>query len=66
MNAGELGNVEGVPVNTEYSGAALTLIDTLSTLAVIGDAKNFEAGVNWLLDNVSAAPPELPTPTAYA
>jgi mannosidase alpha-like ER degradation enhancer 1 len=51
--SGELGNVEGVPVNADYSGAALTLIDALSTLAVIGDTDNFQSGVTWLVDNVS-------------
>ena len=53
---GELGNVDGVPVNGNYSGAALTLTDALSTLAVIGDAYNFERSVNWLIANVRSRP----------
>ncbi len=40
-------------MNADYSGAALTLIDALSTLAVIGDTDNFQSGVTWLVDNVS-------------
>ena len=43
-------------MNREYSGAALTLTDALSTLAVIGDAHNFERGVNWLIANVRPSP----------
>ena len=39
--------------NLAYSGCALTLIDALSTLAVIGDCSNFETSVDWLLQNVS-------------
>ena len=39
---------------TAYSGCALSLIDALSTLAVIGDRTRFQHGVNWLLQNVSA------------
>lgn len=39
---------------TAYSGCALSLIDALSTLAVIGDRARFQEGVNWLLQNVSA------------
>ena len=38
---------------TAYSGCALSLIDALSTLAVIGDRARFQDGVNWLLLNVS-------------
>ncbi|CAL8468306.1 g7846 [Coccomyxa elongata] len=50
---GELGNVKGLEGNKGYSGVALTLIDSLSTLAVIGDAVNFEESVLWLSDNLS-------------
>ena len=39
---------------TAYSGCALSLIDALSTLAVIADHARFQHGVNWLLQNVSA------------
>lgn len=43
-------------MNGDYSGAALTLTDALSTLAVIGDAHNFERSVNWLIANVRPSP----------
>ena len=39
---------------TAYSGCALSIIDALSTLAVIGDRARFQDAVNWLLLNVSA------------
>ena len=55
--AGELGNVQGLHSNVAYTGCALTLIDSLSTLAVLGDASNFETSLNWLVQNVSACPP---------
>jgi len=45
--------VQDLHSNLAYSGCALTLIDALSTLAVIGDRSNFETSVNWLLQNVS-------------
>ena len=56
-HAGELGNVQGVHSNFAYSGCALSVIDALSTLAVLGDSSNFEASVNWLVQNVSGHPP---------
>ncbi len=37
--------MKGLEGNKGYSGVALTLIDSLSTLAVIGDAVNFEKSV---------------------
>lgn len=52
--AGELGDVQNLRKKTAYSGCALSLIDALSTLAVIGDRARFQEGVNWLLQNVSA------------
>ena len=55
--AGELGNVQEVHSNFAYSGCALSVIDALSTLAVLGDSSNFEASVNWLVQTVSAHPP---------
>ena len=50
--AGELGDVKGLKGNKGYSGVALTLIDALSTLVVIGDAKRFQEAVSWLTNNV--------------
>ena len=52
--AGELGDVQNLRQQTAYSGCALSLIDALSTLAVIGDRARFQSGINWLLQNVSA------------
>ncbi|KAK9800749.1 hypothetical protein WJX73_004612 [Symbiochloris irregularis] len=48
---GELGNLDRVPVSAEYKGVALTLIDSLPTLAVLGKHKEFEQGVQWLVDH---------------
>ena len=50
--AGELGDVKGLKGNKGYSGVALTLIDALSTLVVIGDAKRFQEAVSWLTKHV--------------
>ncbi|EIE19324.1 seven-hairpin glycosidase [Coccomyxa subellipsoidea C-169] len=50
---GELGNVKGLAGNKGYSGVALTLIDALSTLAVIEDAARFHEAVSWLTKNLS-------------
>ncbi len=50
--AGELGNVKGLAGNKGYSGVALTLIDALSTLAVIEDGARFHEAVSWLTKNV--------------
>lgn len=51
--AGELGNLEGLPSSEGYHGVALTLIDSLSTLAVLGERSEFEKGVRWLQEHVS-------------
>ena len=48
--------MDGVAVSGNYRGAALTLTDALSTLAVIGDARNFERSVNWLVAKVRPSP----------
>lgn len=52
--------MKGVEGNKGYSGVALTLIDTLSTLAVIQDADRFQLAVSWLTSNVRAAPHKPP------
>eukprot|EP01025_Chloroclados_australasicus_P003930 TRINITY_DN10939_c1_g1_i6.p1 TRINITY_DN10939_c1_g1~~TRINITY_DN10939_c1_g1_i6.p1 ORF type:complete len:751 (-),score=105.65 TRINITY_DN10939_c1_g1_i6:337-2589(-) len=49
----ELGNLNLEHLNMEYQGMALTLIDSLSTLAVIGNSSEFERNVWWLADNLS-------------
>ena len=51
--------MKGLEGNKGYSGVALTLIDSLSTLAVIGDAVNFEKSVLWLSKNVRPHPSAL-------
>jgi len=48
----ELGNARTV-VWSWYDGVALTLIDSLDTLAVVGNKTEFTRGVNWIVDNVS-------------
>lgn len=40
-----------MPAN--YSGVALTLIDSLSTLAVLGDKEEFRKGVDFLVANLT-------------
>ena len=54
LSAGDLGNLDGRSKSTNYTGVALTLIDAMSTLAVMGQAVDFEAGLWWLVDNVRA------------
>ncbi len=39
--------------DTPYKGVALTLIDSLSTLAVLGNATEFTRAVRWLETNLS-------------
>ena len=41
------------PTRTGYNGVALTLIDSLDTLAVLGNATEFAWAVRWISDNVS-------------
>lgn len=36
----------------QYQGVALTLIDSLSTLAVVGNQSEFEKGVWWIAEQV--------------
>lgn len=51
--AGELGNLNREYLNNSYSGVAMTLIDSLSTLAVIGNHTEFAKNVNWIAKHVS-------------
>eukprot|EP00967_Tisochrysis_lutea_P036296 scaffold43663_cov32-Tisochrysis_lutea.AAC.5 len=48
----ELGNAIQ-PTREGYSGVALTLIDALDTLAVMGNASEFARGVRWIGQHVS-------------
>ena len=48
----ELGDATRDPSST-YDGVALTLIDSLDTLGVMGNATEFTRGVNWVCRNVS-------------
>jgi mannosidase alpha-like ER degradation enhancer 1 len=48
---GELGNAS--PNNAEYRGVAMTLIDSLDTLAIVGNHAAFARGVRWVGTNVS-------------
>eukprot|EP00298_Acanthocystis_sp_HF-20_P015765 c21257_g1_i1.p1 GENE.c21257_g1_i1~~c21257_g1_i1.p1 ORF type:complete len:1091 (+),score=416.38 c21257_g1_i1:263-3274(+) len=47
----ELGNAK--KTNTQYSGCAMTLIDSLDALAVFGNKTEFEKQVRWVIDNIS-------------
>ena len=41
------------PTRSGYHGVALTLIDSLDTLAVLGNASEFAWAVRWVSENVS-------------
>ena len=56
--AGEFGNPDPPQCQQGYEGVALTLIDTLSTLAVIGNKTEFEKGVWWLTERVRCQSPQ--------
>ena len=43
-------------ISSEYQGVAMTLIDTISTLAVLGNSSEFQRNVNWLVRNVRPLP----------
>ena len=51
-SAGEIGNPDPPQCRKGYNGVAMTLIESMSTLAVIGNATEFEKGVWWLADEV--------------
>lgn len=48
----ELGNVRN-PKRDGYQGVALTLIDAMDTLAVLGNRSAFASAVRWVGENVS-------------
>ncbi|KAL3149734.1 hypothetical protein ABBQ38_013560 [Trebouxia sp. C0009 RCD-2024] len=50
---GEFGNPNPPQCQKGYQGVALTLIDSLSTLAVLGNKTEFEKGVWFVVDEVS-------------
>ncbi len=52
LDTGEFGNPNPPQCHQGYKGVALTLIDSLSTLAVIGNQSEFEKGVWWLAHEV--------------
>jgi hypothetical protein len=49
----ELGNLNLEHLSPTYNGTALTLVESLSTLAVLGNHTEFEKGVNWVIANLS-------------
>ena len=48
----ELGDAPRNP-NSEYNGVALTLIDALDMLGIVGNRTEFSSGVDWVCRNVS-------------
>ncbi|XP_072953276.1 alpha-mannosidase I MNS5 isoform X2 [Typha angustifolia] len=49
----ELGNLNLEHLPRNYNGSALTLIESLSSLVVLGNFTEFEKGVLWLSDNLT-------------
>ncbi|KAL8457687.1 hypothetical protein ACS0TY_035528 [Phlomoides rotata] len=49
----ELGNLKLDHLPQEYSGSALTLIESLSSLAILGNHTEFEKAVIWLSENLT-------------
>eukprot|EP00271_Cylindrocystis_brebissonii_P003779 TRINITY_DN15030_c0_g1_i1.p1 TRINITY_DN15030_c0_g1~~TRINITY_DN15030_c0_g1_i1.p1 ORF type:complete len:590 (-),score=76.24 TRINITY_DN15030_c0_g1_i1:830-2599(-) len=49
---GELGNLEMEHLSLTYNGTALTLVDSLSSLAILGNATEFEKAVRWVGANL--------------
>ncbi|CAA0826757.1 Probable alpha-mannosidase I MNS5 [Striga hermonthica] len=49
----ELGNLNLEHLPQEYNGSALTLIESLSSLAVLGNHTEFEKAVLWLSENLT-------------
>ena len=48
----ELGNAKSKNKRDPYDGIAMTLIDSLSTLAIMGNKTEFTRGVNWIIQNI--------------
>ncbi|XP_047316787.1 alpha-mannosidase I MNS5 [Impatiens glandulifera] len=49
----ELGNLKLEHLSQEYNGSALTLIESLSSLVIMGNNSEFERAVLWLSENLS-------------
>ncbi|KAK4486093.1 hypothetical protein RD792_008761 [Penstemon davidsonii] len=49
----ELGNLRLEHLPQEYNGSALTLIESLSSLAILGNHTEFEKAVLWLSENLT-------------
>ncbi|XP_010532268.1 PREDICTED: alpha-mannosidase I MNS5 isoform X2 [Tarenaya hassleriana] len=49
----ELGNLKLEHLPTDYKGSALTLVESLSSLAILGNRTEFERGVLWLSENLT-------------
>ncbi|KAI3454549.1 hypothetical protein Pfo_011212 [Paulownia fortunei] len=49
----ELGNLNLEHLPQEYNGSALTLIESLSSLAILGNHSEFEKAVLWLSENLT-------------
>ncbi|CAL9176886.1 unnamed protein product [Musa hybrid cultivar] len=49
----ELGNLKLERLPQNYNGSALTLVESLSSLVVLGNYTEFERGVLWLSDNLT-------------
>ncbi|KAL1566228.1 Alpha-mannosidase I mns5 [Salvia divinorum] len=49
----ELGNLKLEHLPQEYNGSALTLIESLSSLVILGNNTEFEKGVLWLSENLT-------------
>lgn len=50
---GELGNLKLERLSKQYNGSALTLVESLSSLFVLGNSSEFEKAVLWLGDNLT-------------
>ncbi|KAL8118285.1 alpha-mannosidase I MNS5 isoform X1 [Apium graveolens] len=49
----ELGNLKLEHLSEQYKGLALTLIESLSSLVIMGNITEFERAVYWLADNLA-------------
>uniref|UniRef100_A0A6N2LH79 Alpha-1,2-Mannosidase n=1 Tax=Salix viminalis TaxID=40686 RepID=A0A6N2LH79_SALVM len=50
---GELGNLKLEHLPQNYNGTALTLIESLSSLVILGNCTEFERAVLWLSENLT-------------
>lgn len=49
----ELGNLKLEHLPQQYNGSALTLIESLSSLVILGNYTEFEKAIIWLSENLS-------------